>query len=295
MVRDVQAPILQLFQVAELDVSAASGLVALPDRLCVIADDEHFLASYDFAGSPLGRVPLFAGVLPEGHAQRKRLKPDLEALVQLPGDRLLALGSGSTDRRCRGALVDPSSGAVRHIELAPLYALLASRIAELNIEGAAVLADRLWLAHRGNGAARQNACIELELDAVEALLAGETELDSGILRAVHEVELGALDDVPLGLTDLAPLPSGELLFCAAAEASPDTYQDGACSGSVVGVLDARARVVRLASVSSPCKLEGLTLGRSPRSSGELWLVADPDDRTRPAPLFHVDDLRNLLA
>src|SRR5690349_13989277 len=101
------APV-DLEPIAELDVSAASGLVAIAERLYVVADDEHFLATYDFAGRPLGRLALWPDALPDEHAERKRLKSDLEALTQLPDGRLLALGSGSTPRRRRGALIDPT-------------------------------------------------------------------------------------------------------------------------------------------------------------------------------------------
>src|SRR3954468_11896091 len=152
---------LTLHAIAELDISAASGLVALSDRLCTVADDELFLATYDFAGRPLARVPLFEGVLSEVHAERKAHKPDLEALAAVPDGRLLAFGSGSTPARMRGALVDPARAwNVRGIDLAPLYTALAADLPDLNIEGAMVHEDRLWLAQRGNGADGQNGCIE---------------------------------------------------------------------------------------------------------------------------------------
>jgi hypothetical protein len=276
---------LALRKIADLDISAASGLVALRDRLCAVADDELFLASYDFAGKPLSRVPLFTGELPEPHAERKAHKPDLEALAALPDGRLLAFGSGSTEQRMRGAAVDPlRSGSVRAIDLAPLYGALAAKLPELNIEGATVHADRLWLAQRGNGAAGINACVELDLAAALA------DIDRGVLsdaalRGVHAVSLGTLDGVPLGFTDLAAHPRAGLLFSAAAEGGGSTYEDGACTGSVIGALSPRGEVALARRVDQVCKLEGLAVAPAGGEQLALFLVADPDDRARRAPLY----------
>jgi len=86
--------------IAELEVSAASGLVAdAGGRFAVIADDELDLLFVTIAGVTVERVRLFPDEPPlpraDGGPARKLAKPDLEALVMLPDGRLLALGSGS--------------------------------------------------------------------------------------------------------------------------------------------------------------------------------------------------------
>jgi hypothetical protein len=283
---------LDLQHVADLDVSAASGLVVWRAALCVVADDETFLALYSHDGRALRRVPLFAERLAEQPVTRKRDKPDLEALCTLPDGRVLALGSGSTPRRTRAACVELATGdRVQLVELAPLYAELLRTLPELNIEGATVHGDALWLAQRGNGALAQNACIELELsrvlEALDTPRSGDTPrtLDARCLRQVHAVELGHLRGVPLGLTDLAAHPERGLLFSAAAEASASTYDDAACSGSVLGWLSSSGQVLACDEVSVPCKLEGVAVLSECAGALELRLVADPDDRGRCAPLF----------
>lgn len=277
--------VLEAVEVARLDVSAASGLVALQDRLCVIADDETFLAIYAPDGTPTARVPLLSRQdrdLPRDHAARKRRKPDFEALALLPTGDLLALGSGSTASRARGALVAPRAEAVaRPVDLAPLYARLARDIPDLNVEGAAVSEDALWLLQRGNGAAGFNACIELDLARVLSAVERGAPLEASMLRSVTHVTLGTLDDVPLSFTDAVSLPGGALLFCAAAEATTDTYADGPCAGSIVGVLEGN-RVVESLRVHPTHKIEGIALDALSRT---LWLVADPDDRRLPAALL----------
>ena len=280
---------LALELIAELDISAASGLVALGRELCVVADDELFLARYDLAGRPLGKIPLFEGALTEEHAARKRAKPDLEALCGLPDGRLLALGSGSTPARERGAVIDVANAyRVELCSLAALYAELRARMPELNIEGAAVFGDAFFLAQRGNGAGSA-ALIELDLERCMQALARERALPIAALRAIHAVALPPLDGVPLTLTDLAPHPRG-LLFTAAAEASANSYDDGPCAGSAIGIVSPAAELLAFELVTPRVKLEGITSTGAVPDSDRLALrvVADPDDRVQRAPLFAVE-------
>ena len=275
---------LSLEKIADLDVSAASGLVALEDALYVVADDELFLASFDTAGATRQRFALFSGVLPEEHKARKKRKPDLEALTLLPDGRLLALGSGSTPSRMRSVCVDPAQPAqLAQSDWSALYIELMRSLPELNIEGVAVQGERLWLAQRGNGARGMNACVELDLGAVCRALQAGAPIEASVLLAIHPVRLGEIEGAPLSLTDLCAHPDGGLLFSAAAEPSGSTYDDAPTTGSAVGALDLRGNVARCVRVAERCKLEGIALARDPRPT--LWLVADPDDRALRAPLF----------
>jgi hypothetical protein len=259
--------------------------VAAANSLYVVADDETALAVYDFDGAPRARIPLLPGRLPDSHAERKRRKPDLEALCALPDGRLLALGSGSSAARQRGALVDPRlGGGARAVDLAPLYRTLSAEVRELNVEGAAVQGDRLVLLQRGNGPSRYNARIELDLPCVLASLEASSSLEDRALRGVRRVELGEIAGVPLGFTDAAPLPSGEILFTAVAEDTADTYADGPCAGAVVGVL-AGAGVRSARCVVPVCKIEGVALRSGAGAEPQVWLVADPDDRRVRATLY----------
>ncbi|MBI5545681.1 MAG: hypothetical protein HY901_17475 [Deltaproteobacteria bacterium] len=282
--------------IAELDVSAASGLVRDGRHLFVIADDEHFLDAYHLAtGRRAARISLgIPGDLPSEHHSRKRLKPDLESLTMLPGGQLLALGSGSADNRCTGFLLEPplaspSSSKPRAVELRPLYQSLRERFPELNLEGGAVGGPWLRLLQRGNGAAGANAVIDLDLAGVLAALRAGRALTPDLVQQVHPVALGELDGVPLGFTDASPLDPGEprIAFVAAAEDTDDPYEDGACAGSVLGVLDARGQVEWSDRLEGRHKVEGLVI--SPANE-RAWLVADPDDRARRAPLFQAGPL-----
>ena len=94
-------------------LSAASSLVAVGRQLYVVADDEHHLAVFDRGDPTSGTLlRLFEDELPPLHRDRKRAKPDLESLLQLPASQahphggLLALGSGSRPQRRRGIVLD---------------------------------------------------------------------------------------------------------------------------------------------------------------------------------------------
>lgn len=200
---------LQLRQLATLRLSAASALVCQGQDLWVLADDALVLQRYNLSGDWQAELTLLPGELPEDAKQRKRLKPDFEALLSLPGDCLLALGSGSTERRCRGCLVEADT--VRVIDLSPLYQALAGHFQDLNIEGGVIYRGQLLLAQRGNGRGRENALVLLELAQVLRDLQ-DGQLSAAALQRIAPLQLPELDGVPLSLTDLSVAPSGALFF-----------------------------------------------------------------------------------
>lgn len=271
-----------------LPISAASGLVRLGAVFYIVADDELGLLELPDDG-PTRVLPLLPGGLPEEHAARKAHKPDFEALCRWPGDGLLALGSGSTAARHRGCLLRPvakdmSAGTVLVIDMTPLHAHLAGGLPALNLEGAAVVGDTLVLLQRGNGPGNRNARVELDLAGAQQRIAAGAPWDAALVRAIRDVELGERGGAALGFTDASPLPDGSLAFVAAAEASPDTYQDGVVTGAAIGLMGPRGDVEWIVDFAEPAKLEGIHA----ELAGDvvrLWLVTDPDDRARPADLF----------
>jgi len=270
---------LRLQRIGTLSVSAASGLVRVGDELCVVADDELCLHRYALDGTARGELRLFAGELPAKPKARKRAKPDLEALCELSPSRLLALGSGSKPPRERGALIEGDT--VLEVDLAPLMAAVRERFDRVNIEGAAVLAHRLVLLTRRTGKRGRNTLVRLDLARVSASLAsGSPGIDADAFVDLVEVELGEEQGIPYGFTDATPCAGG-LLFAAAAEDTDDPVDDGVCVGNVVGLLDAQGRVVRRWSTTPRAKIEGIALG----ADGDMYAVADADDRDVPAPLF----------
>jgi len=280
-------------------LSAASGLAVAGGRLYVIADDELHLGRFEAGGDRPGELlRLFEGNLPDAKKPRKARKPDLEVLTRLPPfaacpmGALLALGSGSRRRRRRGALLrlDASeniAGAPLPLDLSGLYDHLARCIPGPNVEGGCVTGGELVLLQRGNKGDRLNALIRLPLPALlHGVVGGVLEPRAAAITLIA-VELGSVDGVPLSFTDCAALPDGRIVFTAAAEDTADSYHDGGCAGSAVGMLDREGRVLRLDPLDGPHKVEGVHAWLEGEAI-RLLLVTDADDAEVPALLLSAE-------
>jgi hypothetical protein len=272
-------------------LSAASGVVRRGDFVYVIGDDELHLGVFEVSsGEPGHLVRVLSGELPDDHGERSKHKPDLEALTLLPPfeehpyGALLGLGSGSGPERDRGFVcalgADGSlSGEPREVDLAPVYELLREHVAELNVEGAATMADRLWLLQRGNSEFGSNVVAELSLDHVMASLRQDLRIDAHELANVRSYELGDIDGVELTFSDATPIAEQLVVFTASAEA-----EDGRICGSVVGTLQPDGTVERLRTIDRKWKVEGV---HAAMDAGVLdfTFVCDQDDPDAPSPLL----------
>lgn len=280
-------------------LSAASGLVQVAGQFYVVADDEHHLGQFDGMGHddmPVRLLRLFEGELPSGKGKRKAAKPDLESLALLPPlpgcphGALLALGSGSRPTRETGVLIaldaqGALSGRIAPIDLSALYAPLRARFVDLNVEGAFVASGELRLLQRGNRADARNACIALDWNQVAPWLAGRTPAPPAV-KTVQTIEIGAVDGVPLGLTDGAAMSAGAWVFCAVAENTDGSYHDGQCAGSAVGLVGPDGKLRRLELLHGAPKVEGIAV-QVDGSELVLTLVTDADDPAIASQLLEV--------
>ena len=209
------------------------------DHVYVIGDELRHLAEFSFTRPGPGTL---RRVLPDEDAQGK---PDLEALTVLPptkADRfgtLLGLGSGSAEGRDRGfawALGPDGAleGEPRTIDLAPLYDRLRGELGSLDVEGACVMDDRLWVLHRGDAPGGESAIAELPLDAVEDARFGAAEL-----LGLRGYRLGELDGVRLTFSDATPLGYGQLVFTA--QVRQPSFTRAVNVGRVMPVATSRTR------------------------------------------------------
>jgi hypothetical protein len=266
-------------------LSAASGMVVRGSMLCVVADDVHCLAVFDLDSDAPGRlIPLIADALPRDAAARKRVKPDFEVLIALPeaqGGGLLAMGSGSRAQRMRGAVIELSesgeTASVRLIDLSPLFAAITPLVPAVNLEGAVLRGDDLLLFNRGTMTHPASDIIEVPLAAVLAGCPVAAKL-CATLTLPH------CAGVPLTVTDAFRLENGHILLSAVAEATADSYADGALSGAAIVELDAAFNVRAVEPLEPILKVEGLS-ARVESDGVHILCVTDADDPERAAGVY----------
>jgi hypothetical protein len=266
-------------------LSAASGMAVHGSMLCVVADDAHCLAVFDLDSTAPGwLIPLMADDLPSDAAARKKLKPDFEVLLTLPssnGTRLLALGSGSTAKRMRGVEINLSdnggSASVSLIDLQPMFAAIAPLVPELNLEGAVLRGDTLLLINRGSMTHPASHIVAVPLAAV---------LEGGPVsaRLCATLMLPHCAGVPLTVTDACQLENGHILLSAVAEATADSYADGALVGAAIVELDACFHVRAVEPLEPIVKVEGLS-ARVKADGVHITCVTDADDPEQVAGVY----------
>jgi hypothetical protein len=277
-------------------LAAASGVVRRAEYVYVVGDDLLFLGVFDASSKEPGQLHrVLPGELGSSAHERKAAKPDLEVLSVLPPfesypyGALLGLGSGSTPERDRGFAWGLAADGSLHreplqLDLAPLYSLLREHMEALNVEGAAVMGDELWLLQRGNSEEGANLVVSLELSEVLDSLLRDRTLAAPELRGMLAFDLGELEGSELTFSDASPLGGELLVFTASAEDSPGTYEDGAILGSVLGTIDRGGEVRRLRTIDRKHKVEGV---HAVLDTGVVTMtfVCDQDDPDIPSPLL----------
>ena len=277
-------------------VASASGVVCRGDFVYVIGDELLDLAVFRLSSQEPGElVNVLPGEMPVDDDERKAEKADLEALAALPPfdgaayGALFGLGSGSGPKRDRGFVHALGAdggldGEPREIDLGPLYDLLRNDIPELNIEGACVVGERLWLLHRGNHRDSTSIIAELSLDDVMESITGDRRVDPHELAAIRAYDLGELDGVELTFSDATTVGDDLLVFTASAEAQGHDGPDGEIRGSVVGTIDGDGHVQRLRTIDRRYKVEGVD-ARLDTGVVDFLFVCDQDDEDTASPLL----------
>ncbi len=309
-------------------VRAGSGcatitIPGLGRHLAVVQDDANFIALVQVDGvgrgaGGSGRVrqltlPAGAGGLRQFDSSRsnKAAKFDLESIASLTVDgapALLCMGSGSTAARevfvlARFPVGAPvgTEPAVEVFAAGAFFKGLAATRAfagdEMNIEGMVIDADskgveRVRFFNRGNGAGEaKDAIAEVPLAALLQHLRDPLLHAAPRPRQVQSVDLGTVDGTRLTFTDATRHPDGRTIFIAAAEASPNTYDDGVVKGCALGVLGDDARVQQLVPILDESgrplmdKVEGIAI--DPTDPTRAFVVVDKDDPHVPAELLVV--------
>lgn len=281
-------------------VRAASGLALLGDELVIVQDDASFLA-FVRPGEAARALMLPAG--PGGRRrfedelQNKKHKLDLESIVVLANQdrlRLLAFGSGSLPiRECILSYTPGLDAKPSIVQASSLYSALRQSLAlcsdSMNLEGAAVMGDKLRLFQRGNGASRGFPA-SVDLDLKELLLWLDSQGEPPRPGGVRLYNLGRQHGVAYGFSDACTIDDKMLGFLACAEASPNPVDDGDILGSQIGILSGDSgrwtELVDESGKAAAIKAEGLLV--DPTHTDVAWVVLDPDDPNRAAELCRVE-------
>jgi hypothetical protein len=278
-------------------VTAASGIAPLGPGWLVVQDDATVAGWLcDDRVLPVRVLPPVEGLDRFSEAAgTKHLKPDLEVACPAEVDgapAVLVLGSGSTPRRMRGALVRRVDDGfpVEVAELGPLYervaGLLGLSMDRLNLEGASRHGDTVRWFNRGNLAAGvPSASVDVPLeDLVDAVL-GRGDVGSVPVVRPRVYALGEVEGVGLAVTDAIALPDGRVLLSAAAEDSPNAVDDGPVVATALALVDGE-EVVAVAPIPEVeghvHKVEGLALRRVDGGQVHLLAVVDDDDPGTPS-------------
>jgi hypothetical protein len=288
-------------------VSAASGLAPLGDGW-LIAQDDATVAAWRRPGgvTPVRVLPPVAGLDRFTQAQgTKHLKPDLEMVCPAEVDGrpgVLLLGSGSTTRRMRGAVVwlEDDEPVVRAGDLRLLYERAAARLGlpleHLNLEGSARDGDLVRWFNRGNLAAGvPSAGVQVPLEGLVAAVLGRADPGTVPVDRPQVYDLGAVDGVGLAVTDAVALPDGRMIVSAAAEDTPNAVDDGPVVATALALLDGDT-VLDIGPIPEVDghvhKIEGLALREVRDGQVQLLAVVDDDDPDVPSAEI---DLRAVLA
>lgn len=222
------------------EVPSASGVEMMGEEIFMIGDNSPWLFRLNQAYEVTDRYQVFStedleeGIIP------KAKKPDFEAMAITDWGQeklLLLFGSGSKSPERDSVVImglekrdsDVSTYSVKHFyEQIKRSANLGDE--DLNIEGAAVVGDSLYLFNRG-----KNIVIRSTVDGfMRQVIAHESSPELEII----EVELPEIKGIKAGFSGATLVPGQrKILFTASVENTENWIADGEILGSFVGTID----------------------------------------------------------
>jgi hypothetical protein len=277
---------IQFIKIKDLPIYAASGLAKSKNSFYVVSDDERSIFQFQLNDHSFKETLLHPTVLPTDHQERKRLKPDWEALVYFQDlNALLAVPSGSKANRQTGYFIQLDANPIKPIpvDFAKIYQKLQHHFDELNIEGAVVLGSTFKLLQRGNGKSKQNAIITFNLHEILQGIQSSQSLPAQLSFKIQSFTLPELDGSAFSFTDGFALDHS-LFFLAVCEETISTYEDGPYKGALLGQIDQNEKIKATWKLHCPFKPEGLWMEKT-NESYQVYLVTDADSREQVSSLF----------
>lgn len=265
------------------DYSSASALAFFNDKLFVIGDDASQIMILSNDHDVLGHLSFY-------WFKKKRLaknkKPDFESALLYTADNityLIGFGSFSTRKRFKFFTLPLNDKAgkpkIRNIR----NTLKGLPPEQINIEGAAIVNEKMVLSNRANNAHPKNHLIIMDFDLKEGPLLRTSKIVPVTLAATQEVT---------GISDVAYLPKQDvLIFTTSTEQTTNTYDDGEIGDSYLGyirnfsqqmekpeiIADKMIPISGLLDAQKLYKIESVTVEREDGQSMILHLAADNDN------------------
>ncbi|MFD2514667.1 DUF6929 family protein [Pontibacter locisalis] len=226
------------------DLPSASGLELIDGRFFIVGDDSPYLYELDEQFQIVQKHPLFDTSDFNNGRIPKALKPDLESIAHLTygrDDMLLLLGSGASEARNKGYLVNLSEkNKVQEIDFSRFYVFL-KRILKieteglLNIEGLAMDDNYTYLLQRPL-ATGINVIFRFDTGEFKDFILRQGDIPAA---AVYHFKLAGIGEREAGFSGAYVL-GNKLFLTASVEDTSNAIDDGEVLGSFLGVVDLRA-------------------------------------------------------
>ena len=272
------------------NIPSASGIEIINDEIYIIGDDSQFLFHIDKDGNVIDKLPLTNNATDIRIA--KSDKPDYEAIsfVNINNeDFLLVIGSGSLQiKRENAKLINLNTKEIHSIVLSEIYTLFKNTMTiedqrAFNIEGLSSDNTYLYFAQRGNITGHQ-MIFKLKIDEFFHFCNDKITIPK---ITTYTFNLPSVKGVSFGISGCCfDNESKQMLFCASAETTHNTYDDGDILGSIIGVIDLQKDIdknMNIIMLHEKCKaytqkIESLSILRKESITNYILLaVCDNDD------------------
>lgn len=237
------------------EINSASSLLNLGERIFTCCDDQYSL--YELVGGNwIQHCWSEAPKLPIEHEERKKLKPDFEALL-LNHKTILMIPSGSKSNRTKVLQFNLVSNTFTALDLTDFFLRLGKVVPLINLEGAAHVGDQFLFLNRG---VQSNPSSLISVNS-----------KNFAINSVTQIDFGKIEDVHLHGSELCVFED-QLYALAVAENCDNSYDDGEIVGSALCKISLNNfKIEEQWLFDKKIKTEGLC-----RFQDE-WLVAtDPD-------------------
>jgi hypothetical protein len=283
-----QIPTTRIIRAEQIEhFPSASTIVVHHRKLYVTGDDSHSVMILDLDYNKVDSIPLFNS---KSFRIPRSVKADIESSVVCGSfpRRLILLGSATSTKRknmfavtLRRRKVDLNVDTIDNSDL--LHRIVDS-VGPINIEGAALIRNKLLLAHRRGPSTPVNYIFKTNIKGV-------------VRKSIADIKYGRVllpDSLTShsGISDLCYIKSLDMLLIAfTSERTSDAHRDGPIGDSFLGWINDAAKLISEPdlkldglinlSVKHPelkeQKIEGVCLERRSGSKLILHLVSDNDD------------------